>query len=116
MSVIVKYIVVRNGVELEPAFANKKDAEAHDKLLDASEAIAELIKKGDLQVNSDPKAVDDIALFLAKNAPAVTKILKAVKPIKAASDSGKKAKTKAEPDDNKDKPTEPRARSKSKAV
>jgi hypothetical protein len=116
MSVIAKFIVVRNGVELEQTFTDRKEAEAYDLLLDASQEIAELIKQGDLQINVDPKTIDDIAIFLAKNAPAVTKILKAVRPIKPESDRIKKSKVKTAPEENKDGAPELRAKSKSKAA
>ena len=116
MSVITKFVVVRNGVELEQTFTDKKEAEAYDLLLDASQEIAELIKQGDLQINVDPQTIDDIAIFLAQNAPAVTKILKAVKPIKPESDDAAKSKIKTEPEENKDKAPELRAKSKSKAA
>ena len=116
MSVIAKFIVVRNGVELEQTFTDRKEAEAYDQLLDASQEIAELIKQGDLQINVDPKTIDAIAVYLAQNAPAVTKILKAVKPVKPGSDGTLKSKTKSEPEENKDKSPELRARPKSKAA
>ncbi|MFZ1983310.1 MAG: YebG family protein [Desulfatitalea sp.] len=116
MSVITKFIVVRNGVELEQTFTDKKEAEAYDLLLDASEELAELIKQGDLQINVDPKTIDAVAIFLAKNAPAVTKILKAVRPIKSGSDGINKSKMKTVPEENKDRAPELRAKSKSKAA
>jgi uncharacterized protein len=116
MSVITKFVVVRNGAELEQVFTDKKEAEAYDQLLDASDEIAKLIKQGDLQINVDAQTIDDIAIFLAQNAPAVTKILKAVKPLKPASDDAAKSKIKAEPEENKDKAPELRAKSRSKAA
>lgn len=116
MSVIAKFIVVRNGVELEQTFTNKKEAEAYDLLLDASQEIAALIKQGDLQSNIDPKTIDEVAIFLAENAPAVTKILKAVRPIKPGSDGIKKSKMKTAPEETKDGAPELRAKSKSKAA
>jgi len=116
MSVITRFIVVRNGVELEKTFNDKKEAEAYDALLDASQEIAELIKQGDLQIDVDPKAIDAIAIFLAQNAPAVTKILKAVRPLKPGSDGTVKSKMKSEPEESKEKAPEPRAKSKSKAA
>jgi len=116
MGVITKFVVVRNGVELEQVFTDKKEAEAYDQLLDASEEIAELIKQGDLPIKVDAKTIDDIAIFLAQNALAVTKILKAVKPLKPASDDAAKSKIKAEPEENKEKAPDLRARSKNKAA
>jgi hypothetical protein len=116
MSVIAKFIVVRNGVELEQTFNNRKEAEAYDQLLDASQEIAELIRQADLQIAVDAKAIDDISIFLAQNAPAVTKILKAVRPIKPESDTAVKNTVKSTPEENKDKAPEPRAKPKSKAA
>jgi hypothetical protein len=116
MSVITKFVVVRNGVELEQIFTDKKEAEAYDQLLDASQEIAELIKQGDLQIEVDARAIDDIAIFLARNAPAVTRILKAVKPLKPASDDAAGSKIEAEPEENIDKAPELRVKSRSKAA
>lgn len=84
MAVIAKYVVVRNGVELEQTFTDKKEAEAYDKMLDAAEGLADLIKTGDHGVDLEPNVIDEIALILAKNAATVTKILKTVKPAKPA--------------------------------
>jgi uncharacterized protein len=111
MAVIAKFIVIRNGVELEQVFTDKKEAEAYDKLLDAAQEIVELIKQGDLQIKIDPKTINDVAIFLAKNAPAVTNILKSVKPIKPGPDSAKTGKMKTEPAEDKTQ-----AKSKSKAA
>ncbi len=100
MAVITKYVVVRNGVELEQVFTDKKDAEAYDKMLDAAEGLSELIKTGDHGIDLAPEVVDEIALILAKNAAAVTQILKAVKPVKPA--APKKADAMAAEDGTKD--------------
>ena len=71
-----EYIVVRDGVELEQEFLEKKEAEAHDKMLDAAQALADLIKQGELRIDAEPRTIDDISIFLAKKALAVTTILK----------------------------------------
>ncbi len=81
MAVITKFFVVRNGVELDKVFTEKKDAEAYDKMLDAAEQLAEFIKKGDLECGLDDASINEISVFLAKNGPEVTRILKTVKPI-----------------------------------
>jgi hypothetical protein len=36
MAVITKFFVVRDGVELDKVFSEKKDAETYDKMLDAN--------------------------------------------------------------------------------
>lgn len=80
MAVITRFIVVRNGVELDKVFEIKKEADAYDKMLDAAENLAAFIKRSDLQIGLDEKTIDEVAICLAKNAPEVNKILKGVKP------------------------------------
>jgi dsDNA-binding SOS-regulon protein len=84
MAVITRFIVVRNGVELDKVFDVKKEADAYDKMLDAAENLAVFIKKGDLQIDLDAKTVEKISIYLAKNAPEVTNLLRGIKPIKPA--------------------------------
>jgi len=81
MAVIAKFFIVRNGVELDKVFTEKKDAETYDIMLDAAEQLAEFIKKGELECKLDDKSINEISVFLAKNGPEVTKILKTVKPL-----------------------------------
>jgi len=81
MAVITKYVVVRNGVELEKEFLVKKEAEAYDKMLDAADSLASFIKEGELDVGIDDVTIEAIAVFLAKNGPEVVRILKGLKPI-----------------------------------
>jgi len=81
MAVITKFFVVRNGVELDKVFTVQKDAESYDKMLDAAEQLAEFIKKGELECKLDDESINEISVFLAKNGPEVTKILKTVKPL-----------------------------------
>ena len=82
MAVITKYVVVRNGVELDKEFLVKKDADAYDKMLDAAENLAAFIKEGDLSIDLDEETIDTLSIFLAKNGPDVTRILKGIKPVK----------------------------------
>ncbi len=81
MAVITRYVVVRNGVELEKVFTEKREAEAYDKMLDAAENLSKLIKNSGIDIGLDKKTIDDLSVFLAKNGPEVTKILKGVKPV-----------------------------------
>ncbi|MBW2593775.1 MAG: YebG family protein [Deltaproteobacteria bacterium] len=78
---MTRYIVVRNGVELEQMFTVKKEAEAYDKMLEAAENLSRFIKESKLDIDLDEKTIDTLSVFLAKNGPEVTKILKGVKPI-----------------------------------
>lgn len=81
MAVITKYVVVRNGVELDKEFRVKKEAEAYDKMLDAAENLAAFIKDGKLSIDLNEETIDSLSVFLAKNAPEVTRILKGLKPV-----------------------------------
>lgn len=84
MAVITRYIIVRHGIELDKVFEDKKLADAYDNMLEAAENLAAFIKQGDLQLELDAKTVDEISIYLAKNAPEVNRILKGIKPIKPA--------------------------------
>ena len=88
MAVITKYVVVREGVELEKEFLVKKEAEAYDKMLDAAEKLAAFIKKAELEIDVDGETLDALSVFLAKNGPEVTRILKGVKPYAPPASSG----------------------------
>ena len=92
MAVITRFIVVRNGKELDKVFDEKKLAEAYDKMLDAAENLAALIKQGDLQIDLDAETIDEISIYLAKNGPEVTRILKGIKPMAAAPATAKPQK------------------------
>lgn len=98
MAVITKYVVVRNGVELDKEFLVKKDAEAYDKMLDAAENLAAFIKQGDLSIDLDEETIDTLSVFLAKNGPDVTRILKGIKPVKPTSAKSAPPKTDSDPD------------------
>jgi dsDNA-binding SOS-regulon protein len=90
VAVITKFIVVRDGVELDRVFADKKEAEAYDKMLDAAQDLAALLKQGDLEIDIDEKTIDGISVYLATHAQAVAKILKSVRPVKPASNGAEK--------------------------
>ena len=64
MAVITKYVVVRNGVELDKEFLVKKEAEAYDKMLDAAEKLAAFIREGDLEIGLEDDTIDVYNQFL----------------------------------------------------
>ena len=114
MAVITRYIVVRNGVELDKVFDVKKEADAYDRMLDAAENLAAFIKKSDLQIDLDAKTVEEISIYLAKNAPEVTLILRGIKP---ATRSDAKIETPADPvpvEDKKATAKKPKSKQKKK--
>ena len=77
MAVIVKYIVVRNGVE-KMTFTTKKEADAYDKMLDIADNLYDFIETADIDL--EEKQLEDIAFFLARNKEKMLSILKGVKP------------------------------------
>ncbi|RLC29017.1 MAG: hypothetical protein DRH32_08065 [Deltaproteobacteria bacterium] len=81
MAVITRYVVVRNGVELDRVFTVKKEAEAYDRMLEAAENLSRFIKESRIDIDLDEKTIDALSVFLAKNGPGVTKILRGVKPV-----------------------------------
>ena len=97
MAVITRYVVVRNGVELDQVFSVKKEAEAYDKMLDAAEHLADFIKSGELDVTLEAATIDAIAVHLAKNGPEVVKILKGVKPVLPPSETEIQSASEAPP-------------------
>jgi dsDNA-binding SOS-regulon protein len=84
MAVITKYVVVRQGVELDREFLVKKEADAYDKMLDAAENLASYIKEAGLEIAVADATIEAIAVFLAQNGPEVARILKGLKPAKPA--------------------------------
>jgi len=106
MAVITRYVVVRNGVELDQVFSVKKEAEAYDKMLDAAENLAGFIKSSEFGVSIDEPTIDAIAILLAKNGPEVVKILKGIKPVMPPSEADADADGAAEmPSPSKEKKT-----------
>ena len=88
MAVITKYVVVRNGVELENEFLVKKDADAYDRMLDAADDLAAYIKGAELKIDLEDQTIDAISVFLAKNGPEVTRILKGLRPVAPPAPAG----------------------------
>ena len=77
MAVIVQYIVEREGVQ-KMTFVSKKEADAYDKMLDISDELLTLLGEGELGVEDEK--LEEIALYLAKNANQAAAILKGAKP------------------------------------
>lgn len=108
MAVIVKYIVVRNGVE-KMTFATKKEADAHDKMLDIADNLLDFFKTEKL--NIDDMQMEDVSLFLAENRDKIAPILRGVFPksAKPSSTTGKPASA------GETKPNAPKAAARKKA-
>lgn len=73
MAVEIKYVVVRKGEE-KMTFASKKEADAHDKLLDMAEAFTGWLLQSGIQL--DEAQAEDLGLHLAEQKEAVQHILR----------------------------------------
>jgi len=105
MAVITRFIVVRNGVELDKVFEDRKEADAYDKMLNAADNLAAFIKQSDLRIDLDAKTIDAVSIYLAQNAPEVTRILKGLKPMTLATPAAGKFEKPANPLPAEDKKT-----------
>ncbi|EPO4110631.1 DNA damage-inducible SOS regulon protein [Enterobacter cloacae] len=76
MAVETKYVVVRKGEE-KMTFASKKEADAHDKLLDMADAFTDWLLQSGLQM--DEMQAEDLGLYLAEQKEAVQHILRTSK-------------------------------------
>jgi uncharacterized protein len=108
MAVIVKYIVVRNGEE-KMTFATKKEADAHDKMLDIADNLFEFLDNSDLKLSETQ--MEAVSLLLAQSRDMVMPILRGITPKKKGTSAPKPApeKTGSEkpvPDSTETKPAE----------
>ncbi|MBU0972272.1 MAG: YebG family protein [Proteobacteria bacterium] len=81
MAVIVKYIVVRNGEE-KMTFATKKEADAHDKMLDIADNVYDFLEKAKTNLTEDQ--LEEISLVMAQKRDALMSILRGITPKKKA--------------------------------
>lgn len=94
MAVVVKYIVVRNGVE-KMTFTSKKEADAYDKMLDIADDLYEYIETAGLDINEE--RLEELSLFLSQNKDHVMNILKGIKPKAKSEAPAKEDKKKGDP-------------------
>jgi hypothetical protein len=87
MSVIVQYIVVRDGDE-KMTFATKKEADAYDKMLDIADNLFDFL--GNSNIVLDETRKEEISLLLAEKRDEVMPILRGVSP-KTTTDRKKSA-------------------------
>ena len=77
MAVIVKYVVVWDGKE-DMIFNTRKEAEAHDKMLDVAEGLYAFLHAADLDIAED--TLEALTLFMAQRREDIGTILKGGKP------------------------------------
>ena len=73
MAVIVKYVVVSDG-KPDMIFSTRKEAEAHDKMLDIAERLYTLLHAADLNMAED--TLEALTLFMAQHREHIGTILK----------------------------------------
>ena len=73
MAIIVKYVVVSHGKE-DMIFNTRKEAEAHDKMLDIAERIYAFLHAAEINIAEDTLEV--LTLFMAQHREHISTILK----------------------------------------
>ena len=76
MAVEIKYVVVREGQE-KMAFANKKDADAYDKMLDLAGVLGEWLQQS--PAGLDEAQSDALGMWLAEHKDTLSGVLKSGK-------------------------------------
>ncbi|BEU78638.1 YebG family protein [Enterobacter asburiae] len=76
MAVETKFVVVRKGEE-KMTFASKKEADAHDKLLDMADAFTDWLLQSGMQM--DETQAENLGLYLAEQKETVQHILRTSK-------------------------------------
>jgi dsDNA-binding SOS-regulon protein len=77
MAVESRFVVIRNGVEVQ-TFMDKKAADEYDKMLDMADNLTELL--GQSELNLDEQQLEDLTIFLAQQREDVLIALQAKKP------------------------------------
>lgn len=109
MAVVVKYIVVRNGIE-KMTFATKKEADAYDKQLDIAENLQGFLA-GAAEGIEDTQ-LEALAFFMAEHSAEITTLLKGGNPAKLKSPAKGGGKT---PEKAQERPASDKAKSKASA-
>ncbi|WP_421671106.1 YebG family protein [Rahnella sp. EDr1-12] len=76
MAVETKFVVVRKGEE-KMTFANKKEADAYDKMLDMADTFTDWLLQSNIEI--DEALAESIAMHLAEQKDAVQHILRTSK-------------------------------------
>lgn len=89
MAVEVKYVVVRNGEE-KMTFANKKEADAYDKMLDLADSLGEWLQQAPVTLEEEQR--EGLSFFLAEHKDVLTQLLRGGAPQEAAKKPAKAKK------------------------
>lgn len=78
MTVEVRFHVIRDGKEVG-MYTSKKEADAHDKMLDIAENLFTFIE-GCETVKLDDNTLDELTVYLSRHREEVIRVLKGTKP------------------------------------
>lgn len=92
MAVESRFVVIRNGVEVE-TFMDKKTADEYDKMLDMADNLSVLFEQSPLTLSED--SIEEVSVFLAKNRDDILVALQAKKAPKPVVQEVKKEPAKA---------------------
>ncbi|THB85175.1 DNA damage-inducible SOS regulon protein [Pantoea allii] len=112
MAVETKFVVVRKGEE-KMTFANKKEADAYDKMLDMAEAFTDWLLQH--QPALDESQAETLGLLIAEQKDAVQHILRTSK-LPEATTAATSSQPEAVADDGADEQVEEPAAKKVRAV
>lgn len=105
MAVEVRYLVVRDGKEVG-MYTSKKEADAHDRMLDIAENMRLFIEKAE-HLGLKEGQMEDLSIYFAQHREDVIKILKGIPPGQLSADAvtheGKKAASEKEKAPKKEK-------------
>ena len=79
MAVETRYVVIRNGVEVQ-TFVNRKEADDYDKMIDTAYIISTLLEESPINLTEQQR--EELGIYLAKNKD---KLLQAFQPKKLKS-------------------------------
>jgi dsDNA-binding SOS-regulon protein len=74
MAVEVRYLVIRDGKEVG-MYTSKKEADAHDKMLDIAENLFSFIEKAE-HIDLKENQLEELSIYLSHNREEVIRILK----------------------------------------
>lgn len=74
MAVEVRYLVIRDGKEVG-MYTSKKEADAHDKMLDIAESLFAFIEKA-ANIDLKENQLEELSIYLSHNREEVIRILK----------------------------------------
>ncbi|MDX9787803.1 MAG: YebG family protein [Desulfobacterales bacterium] len=74
MAVEVRYLVIRDGKEVG-MYTSKKEADAHDKMLDIAENLVSFMEKAE-HIDLKEEQMEELSIYFSQNREEVIQILK----------------------------------------